>query len=110
MAAKCRVTSAALAVAILAVAMAMCSTPTDATPPLTSWSGPGGCAGQTATVEYCGTCSDLQYYEGQDLAQDYSATFYTDFGCAGTAYHTIGGFRGTQYCGDFGFRSVYIDC
>nr|TKW06151.1 hypothetical protein SEVIR_7G223300v2 [Setaria viridis] len=56
---------------------------------LTSWAGPG-CSGQTATGE--------------------TATFYTETGCAGTPYQVIGGFEGTQFCGDFGWRSINIDC
>uniref|UniRef100_K3YBS0 Uncharacterized protein n=1 Tax=Setaria italica TaxID=4555 RepID=K3YBS0_SETIT len=53
--------------------------------------------------------SDLQFYGGQDF-QGETATFYTETGCAGTPYQVIGGFEGTQFCGDFGWRSINIDC
>ncbi|CAL5025819.1 unnamed protein product [Urochloa decumbens] len=109
MAAKYSVTFAAVAIAIvLAVAMVMDST--DAaiskpeTVPLTSWSGPG-CSGNSATVESCG-CSDLQFYDGQDF-EGQTATFYTETGCAGTPYQVTGGI---EFCGDYGWRSIYIDC
>ncbi|OEL20711.1 hypothetical protein BAE44_0018269 [Dichanthelium oligosanthes] len=75
---------------------------------LMSWYGPG-CSGQMATVEFCG-CSDLQFYGGQDLTQGETATFYTETGCAGTPYQVFGGFEGTQWCGDVGWRSINIDC
>ena len=108
MAATCSVTSAAVAVAIVAVAMAMMGS-TDAAISktyLTSYSGPGGCFGQTAIVGSCG-CSDLEFYDGQDFEGD-TATFYTETGCAGTPYQVNGG--GIQFCGDYGWRSIYIDC
>ncbi|KAF8702574.1 hypothetical protein HU200_032958 [Digitaria exilis] len=104
MAAKCSVTYAAVAVAILAVAMAMGSA--DATSYLTSWAGPG-CSGQTAIVGSCG-CSDLQFYDGQEFTyQGQIARLYTETGCAGTSYIV---FEDTQACGDFGWRSINIDC
>ncbi|RCV35089.1 LOW QUALITY PROTEIN: hypothetical protein SETIT_7G211500v2 [Setaria italica] len=97
-----------VAVAILAVAMVMMGS-TDAAiakteSSLTSWEGPG-CSGQTATVESCGaTSSSTADFQGE------TATFYTETGCAGTPYQVIGGFEGTQFCGDFGWRSINIDC
>jgi hypothetical protein len=98
MAEKCSVTSAAVAIAIVAVAMAMASTDAAITKTLlTSYSGPGGCFGQTATVGSCG-CSDLEFYAGQDFKGD-TATFYTETGCAGTPYQVNAGFRGIQFCG-----------
>ncbi|CAO2036220.1 unnamed protein product [Urochloa humidicola] len=108
MAPKCSVTFAAVAVVILAVAMVM--GPTDAaiskpeSVPLTSWSGPG-CSGTSATVDSCG-CSDLQFYDGQEF-EGQTATFYTETGCAGTPYQVIGS---SEFRGDFGWRSINIDC
>jgi hypothetical protein len=41
------------------------------------------------------------YYRGE------AATLYTGIGCAGTPYRL---FEDTQACGDFGWRSINIDC
>ncbi|PAN39742.1 hypothetical protein PAHAL_7G265500 [Panicum hallii] len=107
MAAKCGVKSAAAGAffaILMAVAMAIGSA--DATSSLTSWAGPG-CSGQTATAGSCG-CSDLQFYGGQEFSyQGQMATLYTETGCAGTPYLV---FEDTEACGDFGWRSINIDC
>ncbi|CAO2043449.1 unnamed protein product [Urochloa humidicola] len=107
MAAKCSavpISAAVAVVAILAVAMAIGSA--EATSYLTMWAGPG-CSGQTATAGSCG-CSDLQFYDGQEFSyQGQTATLYTETGCAGPSYLV---FEDTQACGDFGWRSINIDC
>ncbi|OEL20710.1 hypothetical protein BAE44_0018271 [Dichanthelium oligosanthes] len=73
---------------------------------LTTWSGPG-CAGDTGTVGSCG-CTDLQFYGGQEFNfRGETATLYPETGCAGTPYLV---FEDTQACGDFGWRSININC
>ncbi|KAL6882699.1 hypothetical protein ACP4OV_011389 [Aristida adscensionis] len=73
---------------------------------LTMWEGPG-CEGQTATAGLCG-CSDLQFYGGQEFSfGGQTARLYTGTGCTGTEYLV---FEDTQACGDFGWRSINIDC
>nr|TKW06152.1 hypothetical protein SEVIR_7G223400v2 [Setaria viridis] len=95
MAAKCSVTLAAMAISS-----------TEATSHLTSWAGPG-CSGQTAIAGSC-ACSNLQFYDGQEKSyQGQTARLYTETGCAGTSYLV---FEDTQACGDFGWRSISIDC
>lgn len=73
---------------------------------LTTWSA-AGCSGDTSIVGSCG-CTDLTFYAGQEFYyRGETATLYTGTGCAGTPYQV---FEDTQACGDFGWRSINIDC
>ncbi|CAN6229298.1 unnamed protein product [Urochloa humidicola] len=77
---------------------------------LTSWSGPGctpGDKGRMASVGSCG-CNHVRFHGGHEFNfRGEKATLYNKPGCAGTPYEV---FEDTRVCGDFGWRSIHIDC
>ena len=111
MAGKCRAIPTAPLMAIvvvMAVAVAgVAAKDSSGTPSsLTTWSA-ADCSGDTSTIGACG-CTDLVFYAGQEFHyRGETATLYTWTGCAGTPYQV---FEDTQACGDFGWRSINIDC
>lgn len=103
-----RMIAVAMVVAILAAAAASVAA-TDGTGPrsyFSSWDGPA-CTGRMASAGTCG-CSPVHFHGGHEFNfRGETATLYSEHGCAGTPYQV---FEDTQACGDFGWRSIHIDC
>uniref|UniRef100_A0ACD5USU1 Uncharacterized protein n=1 Tax=Avena sativa TaxID=4498 RepID=A0ACD5USU1_AVESA len=107
-----KMVAAVMVVAILALATAGHVMATGGTGPrsyLTSWDGPA-CTTNTGRMSSVGTCgcSTVRFHGGHEFNfRGETATLYSEHGCAGTPYQV---FEDTQACGDFGWRSIHIDC
>ncbi|KAF8651700.1 hypothetical protein HU200_063213 [Digitaria exilis] len=103
----------AMAIAVLAVAVASVVAVESPGPRsyLASWKGPGCTSGpwpaSMNSVGACG-CNGIFFSGGYEFNfRGETATLYTGFGCTGDPYRV---FEDTRACGDFGWRSIHIDC
>jgi hypothetical protein len=74
-----------------------------------SWDGPA-CTTSTGRMSSVGTCGcrPVRFHGGHEFNfHGETATLYSEHGCTGTPYQV---FEDTQACGDFGWRSIHIDC
>ncbi|KAL6651264.1 hypothetical protein ACP70R_010189 [Stipagrostis hirtigluma subsp. patula] len=104
--------AAAVAIGVLTVAVASVAAVSSPGPRsyLTSWAGPGCTtpgSGAMTSAGACG-CNGLLLFGGHEFNfRGEMATLYTEPGCTGTPYQV---FEDTRACGDFGWRSIHIDC